>query len=158
MRIQSAMEYLVTYGWAILVLTVALAALFSLGLLSPGKFAAQQCVVSSGFACLGYSLASNGILYLNLQQSTPDPISVTAVACAQNGIFNSLPVTAPISPRYLTVGANATFATQCYSNTGNFMSAIGGAFTGAISLNYTDQLTKLPGTAVGKIAVSVSSK
>ncbi len=38
-RIQSAMEYLMTYGWAILVIAVVLGVLYSLGIFSPSNFA-----------------------------------------------------------------------------------------------------------------------
>ena len=39
MKSQSAMEYLMTYGWAILVIAVVLAALYSLGIFNPNTFA-----------------------------------------------------------------------------------------------------------------------
>ena len=38
---QSAMEYLMTYGWAILIIAVVLAALFELGVFNPYTFAAK---------------------------------------------------------------------------------------------------------------------
>ncbi len=37
-RLQSAMEYLMTYGWAILIIAIVLAALFSLGVFNPINF------------------------------------------------------------------------------------------------------------------------
>ena len=39
MKSQAAMEYLMTYGWAILVIAVVLAALYSLGIFNPNTFA-----------------------------------------------------------------------------------------------------------------------
>ncbi len=39
MRLQSAMEYLMTYGWAILVIAVVLGVLYSLGVFNPSNFA-----------------------------------------------------------------------------------------------------------------------
>ena len=153
MKLQSAIEFLMTYGWAVLILAVVLAALYALGVLNPGTYAAQECVFSSGFSCLDYYLTSNGILHINLQQSTADPIKVTALACVQSGVSGNYLT----SNQYLTVGSNAIFAVQCRSTTGNFVSSIGGSFGGTVFVNYTDQLTKLPGAAVGKIAVKVSS-
>ncbi len=38
-KLQSAMEYLMTYGWAILVIAVVLGVLYSLGIFSPSSFA-----------------------------------------------------------------------------------------------------------------------
>ncbi len=39
LNLQSAMEYLMTYGWAILVIAVVLGVLYSLGIFSPSNFA-----------------------------------------------------------------------------------------------------------------------
>ena len=39
LRLQSAMEYLMTYGWAILVIAVVLGVLYSLGIFNPSNFA-----------------------------------------------------------------------------------------------------------------------
>ncbi|MGC8538978.1 MAG: hypothetical protein ACP5MK_03880, partial [Candidatus Micrarchaeia archaeon] len=39
MKLQSAMEYLMTYGWAILIIAVVLSALFYLGVFNPMSFA-----------------------------------------------------------------------------------------------------------------------
>ncbi|MCL5680348.1 MAG: hypothetical protein M1465_03355 [Candidatus Marsarchaeota archaeon] len=46
-KAQSAMEYLMTYGWAILIIAIVLAALYSLGVFNPQFFAPKA---SSG-AC-----------------------------------------------------------------------------------------------------------
>ncbi len=153
MRLQSAMEYLMTYGWALLILAVALGALYMAGVLNPNTYAVQECTISSGFSCLSYTLTTSGVLQINLQQSTPDPITVTAVACAQNANTGNYLATS----QYLPVGSNATFAVQCYSSTGGFASSVGGVFSGTITVNYTDQLTKLPGTAVGRLVAKVTS-
>ncbi|MGC8495787.1 MAG: LamG domain-containing protein [Candidatus Micrarchaeia archaeon] len=40
-KAQSAMEYLMTYGWAILIISIVLAALFQLGVFNPMAFAAK---------------------------------------------------------------------------------------------------------------------
>ncbi|MGC9190792.1 MAG: hypothetical protein ACP5FR_02670 [Candidatus Micrarchaeia archaeon] len=56
-KAQSAMEYLMTYGWAILIIAIVLAALFSLGVFSSSSFTGTVCVASSGFLC------SNPILH-----------------------------------------------------------------------------------------------
>ncbi len=50
MKSQAAMEYLMTYGWAILVIAVVLAALYSLGIFNPNTFAPK----ASAFPFKGY--------------------------------------------------------------------------------------------------------
>ena len=50
-KAQSAMEYLMTYGWAILIIAVVLGALFSLGVFSGSNLLGSACVASSGYLC-----------------------------------------------------------------------------------------------------------
>ena len=50
-KAQSAMEYLMTYGWAILIIAVVLGALFSLGVFSGNTLLGNACIASSGYYC-----------------------------------------------------------------------------------------------------------
>ena len=58
---QAAMEYLITYGWAILVIAVALAALFELGVFDVQNFEPQACIGQTGFVCQNPIYTSNGL-------------------------------------------------------------------------------------------------
>jgi len=89
MRAQSAIEYLTTYGWAILILAIVLFVIFQSGLLSPQK--PTFCATSGDFSCSQYSLsASTGKLTINLQQITDSPIAITAVGCNNNGAISNM--------------------------------------------------------------------
>ena len=63
---QSAMEYLMTYGWAILIIAVVLAVLFQLGVFSGGNFLphaqAGSCQVSRTIAGISLEGQCNGML------------------------------------------------------------------------------------------------
>ena len=63
---QSAMEYLMTYGWAILIIAVVLAVLFQLGVFSSGNFQphaqAGSCQVSRTIAGVSLEGQCNGLL------------------------------------------------------------------------------------------------
>jgi hypothetical protein len=48
---QAAMEFLMTYGWAILVVIIAITALASFGVLSPGKLLPTSCIFETGISC-----------------------------------------------------------------------------------------------------------
>ena len=67
---QSAMEYLITYGWAILIIAIALGVLFELGLFNPSSFVSTSCIFPADFSCIFSTLSSNGMLTVNMQQST----------------------------------------------------------------------------------------
>jgi len=50
-KAQAAMEFLMTYGWAILVVLAAIGALAYFGVLSPGNLLPQKCEFSAGIDC-----------------------------------------------------------------------------------------------------------
>ncbi len=60
-KAQSAMEYLMTYGWAILIIAVVLAALFELGVFNGSNLAPQACIAQAGFVCRNPVYTANGI-------------------------------------------------------------------------------------------------
>ncbi|VVB76734.1 Uncharacterised protein [uncultured archaeon] len=157
LRLQTAIEYLATYGWAILIMALMLAVLFSTGVFSPNSYIVQECVVSSGFGCQSFSLTPDGNLLINLVQSTSDPINVTALGCTRNGTVSGgakPPYPAPPSNQvYLPVGSNYTFIVGCY---GANAISVGGVFSGSLVVNYTDQVTKVPLLAYGKVVVKVT--
>lgn len=72
---QAALEFLMTYGWAILVVLVAVGALAYFGVLSPDKFLPAKCSLQSGMACLDHKVQAapsgtgNGLVTVVLQNS-----------------------------------------------------------------------------------------
>ena len=61
-KLHSAMEYLMTYGWSILIIAVALGALYSLGLFNGISSGGTACVASSGYYCQSPTLNTSGYL------------------------------------------------------------------------------------------------
>ena len=61
-RGQAALEFLTTYGWAVLVLLVMVASLSNFGILSPDRFLPERCLVGGGFSCGGFSLFGFGVV------------------------------------------------------------------------------------------------
>ena len=55
---QAALEFLMTYGLAILVVLVAVGALAYFGVLSPDRFLPSKCTLQSGIACLDHKVTS----------------------------------------------------------------------------------------------------
>ena len=50
-----AMEFLMTYGWVILISLSVIGLLAYSGVLSPDKFLPEKCVLPSGLACLDFN-------------------------------------------------------------------------------------------------------
>ena len=57
---QAAMEFLMTYGWAILVVLAAIGALAYFGVLSPDRFLPDKCTATPPFSCTSFKVAASG--------------------------------------------------------------------------------------------------
>ena len=64
-KLQSAMEYLMTYGWAILIIAVIIGILYSLGVFNISTSGAGVCSASSGYLCVKPILSTTGALNFN---------------------------------------------------------------------------------------------
>ena len=60
MKSQAALEFLMTYGWAILVVLVAVGALAYFGVLSPDRYLPSKCTLQAGIACLDFKVQGAG--------------------------------------------------------------------------------------------------
>jgi hypothetical protein len=154
-KAQSAMEYLVTYGWAIIIIGVTLAALYALGLFNPVSFTSNQCILPADFGCIsGFLYSVNGTLSVNFEQSTASAINITAIGCNSAGIPTNM--TAPQAPTsnnpiYLPIGGNFSLATQCYANGTVFKSQPSTLYKGYLLINYTNLQTGFQHVLVGKL-------
>ena len=59
-RGQAALEFLMTYGWAILVVLVAIGALAYFGVLNPKRSLPDLCIIAPGFSCDDFILNTDG--------------------------------------------------------------------------------------------------
>ena len=96
LRGQAAMEYLMTYGWALLVIVIVIAILISLNLFS----APQGCNFDrAGFSCGSPVIDTNGMLFLPLTNGNPNNVKLVAVVCTagSSSVAPTLPTTVPQS-------------------------------------------------------------
>ncbi len=154
-RAQSAIEYLTTYGWAILIIAVVLAAMFALGLFSPSSYVNNECIFPAEFSCLNSQIYSNGTLTINVEQSTSSPINVTAIGCNDQGTLTDMQ--AYTTPLNVQIGSNVTMSVQCYANSTAYSGSVGGVYKGDIILNYTNLQTGFAHTIIGTIVAKVQS-
>ncbi|MCM2325666.1 MAG: hypothetical protein NDI94_04330 [Candidatus Woesearchaeota archaeon] len=80
---QAAMEFLMTYGWAILVVIAAIAALAYFGVLDPGKLLPERCQSSPGMDCISKKpvVTTSGVT-IALRNNLGGTVEVTDVAGA----------------------------------------------------------------------------
>ena len=63
-RGQAALEFLMTYGWAILIVLIAIGAFAYFGVLNPQRLLPKSCTVVPGFSCDDFSVLDNGIVMI----------------------------------------------------------------------------------------------
>jgi len=170
---QTAMEYLMTYGWAILIIMVVLAVLFYLGVLNPSGLTPNQCTFPAGVTCVTYKLeAITGKLNLDIGQGTGKTIRVDGVFCTSNSTSNFTPSAlgktiaySPLANVTITSGSHAYVGktglagglgnVTCTNTEGAALTtdqtAMGTQYIGRVYINYTEVDTGLTRIAVGTL-------
>lgn len=82
-KAQAALEFLSTYGWAILTVLVVILALATFGVLTPEKFTGSQCILSPGLACVDFKVETERIV-LVLQNGLGEPMTIYQVDAFKN--------------------------------------------------------------------------
>jgi hypothetical protein len=109
---QSAMEYLLTYGWAILIIAVILVVLFQLHIFEPAAYFA--CLGQPGFLCSLPSLSSGGALTVNLSYNGYNyPITITALYCNVTSSPSSKPPSVETTSIAVKPGQQVQLVFQC---------------------------------------------
>jgi len=153
-KAQSAMEYLMTYGWAILIIAIVFSVLVASGVFSPNSFVTPSCTLPAGLSCGNFFLYANGTLSVQIINSMQDPLNITAVGCAQTGSTISMhPPYNPPSNQIYIPSSGSQYVNFVCSSTGIPVSTL---FTGNIDINYTDDITGFQQTAPGKIIAKSS--
>jgi len=89
LRAQAAMEYLVTYGWALVVLFIVIAYLLTSGAFSANSFSAQECVLQPDLYCSPFVIYREGAdtkLMFSLTNGLGFPINITSINYTTTGI------------------------------------------------------------------------
>lgn len=137
---QAAMEFLMTYGWAILVVLAAIAALAYFGVLSPEKFLPEKCIIQPGIACVSHKVepAKTTLVISNGMGRTMTINSITVGGCT--GSFDQT----------MLSGTDYTYVITGCSN-----GIAKDKFKGDITLAYTEKDTNLTKTAFGNLNTKI---
>ncbi len=141
-RGQAAMEFLMTYGWAILVVLVAIAALAYFGVLSPARFLPERCLLAPGLACLDHSVSAASGVSLVVQNSLGYDLNDLSVGVC--GGSDSLPT--------LANGAQDTLVVVCSP-----LLEEGNQLKSALNITYTNADTLLAHSTSGDLAARVGA-
>ena len=102
---QAALEFIMTYGWAILVVLVAIGALAYFGVLSPDRFLPSKCVLQSGIACIDHKATATQVQVV-VQNSLGYDLSSVVVKAGSCGVDSDGPLT-------LANGEKGTYTITC---------------------------------------------
>lgn len=153
LKIQAAVDFLLSYGIAMLMIGIAIEVMYSLGVLNTSLIPAS-CSGTTSFSCGSFFLSStSGALTLTLSQDSGGPITINGVSCSnQKNTTGDKPkygnVYVTNNPSYYPTGDNPggnviysagtyTFVLNCYGSAGVATGTLGRAFSGYIWLNYT---------------------
>ncbi len=156
-KAQSAMEYLMTYGWAILIIAIVLAALYVLGVFNGSAFVGTTCTATSGALCTS-PIASPGNFIVTLGQVGTNDWGTTTFAFVPTG--SVMPTTSNIIsfPNGSVLGTvkgsvAASNALQATSMTSGFTTTVD--FNDANSITSTRAIG--PGTTIPTAVGSTTS-
>jgi len=138
---QAAMEFLMTYGWAILVVLAAIGALAYFGILSPEKFLPEKCILEPGIDCTGFKVA---------------PTETTIVI--RNGMGKSLFLDSIIVGDCNLSITNTTFNSgdlSTFQLTGCTNGVVGDRFDSDIKIGYTEKTSGLSKVMSGSLTTKV---
>ena len=137
---QAALEFIMTYGWAILVVLVAIAALAYFGVLNPDKFLPRKCLLQAGIACTDFKITSSSLV-MYIQNSLGRDINIDAVKANGCTALGNLG----------TVANGGTF-TITFNNT---CSNIGAKYNGQVNLTLTYVDTQIQHNIPGEITGAI---
>ena len=146
---QSALEYMMTYGWAILIIVIVAGVLYSFGIFNPS---ASSGTTITGFSGLGSPQAlcmANGGLRLQLGNNLGQTINVTRINITSNGVTETVLPNQTISPQgtYIFYVPNV-----CGTSAGARYS-----FTSSVTYTEPGQVFPGPYFSSGKASGTVSS-
>jgi len=154
-KLQAALDFMVSYGIAILIITIALYVVFSLGIFNP-KLASIVCTPAPSYICESFSISTNSTFTILLAQSTGGTIDVTGAACSSApNATSDMPAYGNVhvlnyskAPQYYPNNAmqngitiysdnESTIQVYCYNSGGEAKNSLGYTFTGYLWINYT---------------------
>jgi len=156
-KAQAAMEFLMTYGWAILVVLAAIAALAYFGVLSPDRFLPEKCTMPSGVACLDFSstvvgaTAAPGTITISLQNAAGfDMKTTTATLSSVDATLGCTPDDGNTTAGTLNNGVKDMYQIYCTT-----LPPTGSKLKAVLTMNYVNSETNLPHSKVGELILKM---
>jgi hypothetical protein len=155
-RSQSALEYMMTYGWAILIIVIVAVILYSMGIFNPSSSVSSTVTGFSGLGSVTAECTANGVLRISVGDSTGNLINVTGITAKDPSITK----TANFKPNS-TVDPNPLIRSGTFYlfSVPNICPSAGTHYAITVAVNYTEPGQVLPGPyqSLGSITGTVTS-
>jgi hypothetical protein len=147
-RGQAALEFLMTYGWAILVVLIAIGALAYFGVLNPSRFLPSSCVLFPGLSCTDFIIGSNNVLVIvrnGMGEAINGPVNLSIATADCGGAVGGSNFTTSISD-----GQELQFNISCAHGLSS-----GSRFKADLTVVYNSSTSGLQHTRTGQVVGQV---
>lgn len=151
---QAAVEFLMTYGWAILAAVIAIGVLAYFGVFSPGKYVTDSAIVTAPFYVNAQNIqadtggGSSGIV-MELRNNGGEDLNVTSVSIDGSSPNVDCTWTGGIS---VTPSSAVSFTIGCPTALN-----AGGTYKGDITISYSKAGSSIDLTSTGTIAGKITA-
>jgi hypothetical protein len=147
LKAQAGLDFLMTYGWALLIIVLVIGALFALGIFDIGSFLGSRSVGFTQIGVAAWRINTTGALTMKLRNNAGTDVSITEI-------------TATLNTQNISYSANDTITNGKTSDTitvGSFAAAPkGSSYTLKVDISYVDVATGFQyadsGTLTGKVS------
>jgi len=136
---QAAMEFLMTYGWAILIAIIAVGVLWYL-IGNPANLVGTRFTITDPFVKSAVAIQTTGVI-LEVRNGAGEQVTVNSVNVTSCGIYSTA---TPITDQALQ-----SFTVSCTLTTGS-------RFKGDVIMKYTTSASTVEQTATGSVSGKVA--
>jgi len=141
---QAAMEFLMTYGWAILAAVIAIGVLAYFGVFSPGKYTTGTAVVTPPFYVNAWNAKASAGVTLELKNNGGETYNITSVTVANCGSYTT--------PTGIEASSASTITVTCSP-----VLVTGNNFKGDITIVYRKAGSSVDLTSTGTVAEKITA-
>jgi hypothetical protein len=140
---QAALDFLMTYGWAIALVVIIAAVLFALGIFDVSNFIGSKAAGFSGVAISGWKFDTAGVMTLKVSNQVGQPITVSGINVTIGTTSSNSTFTA------FDLATGESSAVQTFS--GFAAQGAGTGYTAKVSVAYTDKSSGFQYTSTGTL-------
>jgi hypothetical protein len=147
---QAALDFMMTYGWAIVLVVIIAIALFAMGIFDPSNFMGSKAAGFAGVTVTGWSMDNTGTLTMKVVNNVGNPIRLNSINVTIAGVSQLVSVTNAT----LAVGETSPMLSSAAAAFGT--PATGTGYSAKVNIKYTDVNAGFPYTSSGTLTGKVS--